>query len=78
MTACHKIPLSVRDEIASTFQSFKSLMDRMQGPPTIPSRAASMPLLLEPSQDCDGEDNFQSMTSYIKGLVHRNVCIPQT
>lgn len=30
---CHKILSSVKNEIAPTFQFFKSLMDRMQGSP---------------------------------------------
>lgn len=51
MTACHKILSSVKDEIASTFQSFNGMMDRMQGPSMSLSRTASMPSLSEPIQE---------------------------
>lgn len=66
VTACHKILSSVKNEIASTFQSFKSLMGRMQGPPAALTMAASLPALSEPSQVGDGEDweeDYRSQTS---------------
>lgn len=53
VASCHNILSSVKDKLASTFQSFKGMMDRMQGPSPSLVRAASLPSLSEPSQEAE-------------------------
>ena len=45
LTTCNQMLSSFKDEMASTFQSFKGLIDRMQAPATSLTRASSTPSL---------------------------------